>query len=112
MCNPILFTCVATHFPLLIDAAMEGLGSHAQLSQEAQQQLYQHGADHKAAFDAALRPGDPITFGRLRDQLRHRLQVALENSPKVDAQGRPFNPPSIGGAALKQALKAPSEWGP
>ena len=96
MCNPLIYTCTLTHFPLLIDSAVERLNKsekrEVHLSPEARQYLYQYGASHRGAFEQALASEDPKQLEALSKGLHSRLKVALRNSKKKDATGRFYNP--------------------
>lgn len=114
MCNPWTNVCTAPHYPFVIDNAMDLVQKakgEVHLSRSAQDILYMHGSVHKAEFERALKNNDPGTFDRLSKGLRKRLDAALASSKQTDAKGQPYNPPRIGGEAMKKALAA-DPWVP
>ena len=108
MCNPLLFNCSASHFPLLIDSAMErlhdSLGEEVHLSKSAQDVLYQHGNRHKQEFETALHSRNQAELDRLSNELQKRLKAALDDSSKIDKNGRTYNPRRIDEEGMKKAL--------
>jgi hypothetical protein len=114
MCNPLIFSCAATHYPLVIDGAMERLAKakgEVHLSHGAQDVLYKYGSTHKREFDRALRGQNQRKLDQLTEGLHKRLEVALANSKQQDPKGNVYNPPRIDPEALKSALAA-DPWKP
>lgn len=114
MCLPPGFACAPTHFPLLIDRAMSQVNKaegEVTLSADAQNALYEHGSRHTSEFEAALKNQDPQKLHDLADELRDRLQEALDDSPDTDDQGRTYHPRRIDGEALRAVLKK-NPWVP
>jgi hypothetical protein len=115
MCNPYLFGCSATHFPLVIDGALEHLnksrGKEVHLSQGAQDALYEYGSAHKEKFERALKDQNPKRLEELSKGLSQRLETALSRSKQIDPQGHPYNPARIDGKKLKEVLQE-SPWEP
>ncbi len=108
MCSPFLFNCAPSHFPLLIDSAVERLHesekSEVHLSQDALQYLYNYGNTHKESFAKALESEDQGTLDGLSRALHSRLKVALHKSRTKDDKGHNYNPPRIDKEALEKAL--------
>jgi hypothetical protein len=114
MCNPLVFGCSATHFPLLLDSAVERLNQakgEVNLSKGAVNVLYKHGSAHKAEFERALKDKDNSKLEQLSKSLQKRMEAALADSKQTDPSGHPYNPQRIDGDAMQKALQAAS-WTP
>ena len=94
--------CIATHYPLLIDSAVQQFKDEVVLSKGARTLLYEYGSKHKAEFEKALKPADQAVFDELSKGLHDRLKVARKKSR---------SPLLIDQDAMQQALDA-RPWTP